>query len=179
MTSKNDDARQQRNARLRAGLRAATVTATLLAAAWGGGSTAAASPAPESGHLYWTNRWIGRANINGTDVNKKFMAVPNGPQGVSGLAVNSRYIYWTDETAGTIGRANLNGTGVNQRFITGAHFPETGLTVDSRYLYWANNGSGTIGRANLNGTGVNQRFIITKPNNSPLGLYGVAVEPGQ
>jgi hypothetical protein len=135
LTSKNDDARQ-RNGRLREGLRTAVVAITaLLAAVCGGASTASASPAPESGHLYWTNRWIGRAN--------------------------------------------LNGTGVNQRFITGAHFPETGLTVDSRYLYWANNGSGTIGRANLNGTGVKQSFIIARPNESPLGLYGLAVDPGQ
>jgi len=56
MTSKNDDARHQRNARLRAGLRAAIAAATaLLAAAYGGGFIAGASPAPERGHLYWTN----------------------------------------------------------------------------------------------------------------------------
>ena len=101
-------------------------------------------------------------------------AVPNGPSGVSGLAVNSRHIYWTDETAGTIGRANLNGTGVKQRFITGAHFPEAGLTVDSQYLYWTNNYSATIARANLNGTDVNQRFITVTKNN----LFGLAVVPG-
>jgi hypothetical protein len=57
-----------------------------------------------------------------------------GPSGASGVAVSSRYIYWSDETAGTIGRARLDGTHVRQRLIT-TH-PSTnriglfGLTVD-------------------------------------------------
>ena len=133
-----------------------------------------------SGHIYWANDYsIGRANLNGTGVDQDFIAVPNGPSGVSGLAVNSCYIYWTDETAGTIGRARLNGTDIRQRFITGGNFPEAGLTLDSRYLYWANGGNGTIGRARLNGTGVNQRFIITKPSTRQIGLFGAAVGPGR
>ena len=49
-------------------------------------------------YLYWANDFsIGRARPNGTDVNQRFIAVPNGPSGVAGLAVSARYIYWTDE----------------------------------------------------------------------------------
>ena len=131
----------------------------------------------DSGHLYWANDFnIGRANLNGTDVIQNFIAVPNGPSGVSALAANARYIYWTDETAGTIGRARLNGTDVNQKFITGAAFPQTGLAIDSRYIYWINETGGTIGRARLNGTDVNQKFI--KVPGADI-LLGVAVDPGQ
>jgi virginiamycin B lyase len=127
-----------------------------------------------SGHIYWANDYsIGRANLDGTGVNQKFIAVPNGPSGVSGLAVNSRHIYWTDETAGRIGRANLDGTAVDQRFIAGADFPEVGLVVASRYIYWANNDSHTIARAGLNGTQVNERFITVAKKN----LFGLAVDP--
>jgi virginiamycin B lyase len=130
----------------------------------------------DSGHIYWANDFnIGRANLDGTDVNQNFIAVPDGPSGVSALAVNARYIYWTDETAGTIGRARLDGTQVNQQFITGAAFPQTGLAIDSRYIYWVNNTAGTIGRARLDGTEVNQQFI-TVPDADIL--LGVAVDPG-
>jgi virginiamycin B lyase len=133
-------------------------------------------------HIYWANDFgIGRANLDGTDVNQNFIAVPDGPSGVSGLAVNSRYIYWSDETAGTIGRANLDGTDVNQQFITGASFPEGGLTVDSRYIYWVSHNSSMIGRANLDGTDVNQSFIAIAPSTDPIqiGPFGLAVDPGQ
>ena len=127
-------------------------------------------------HLYWANDFtIGRANLNGTGVNQKFIAVPNGPSGVAGLAVNARYIYWTNEKGNEIGRANLNGTGVNQRFITGASFPNA-IATGSRYLYWTNQNSRAIGRARLNGTDVNQRFVAKKDFRN---LHGVAVNPGR
>jgi hypothetical protein len=88
---------------------------------------------------------------------------------VSGLDVNSRYIYWSNETAGNIGRARLNGPGVTQKFITGAAVPQDELTIDSRYIYWANTGTGTIGRANLDGTDVNEKFITVPTGSSPSG----------
>ena len=67
--------------------------------------------------IYWSsdNNTIGRANLNGTGVNQRFLTGASGPVGV---AVNSKYVYWANNSTGTIGRANLNGTGVNQRFIT-------------------------------------------------------------
>jgi len=71
------------------------------------------------GTFYWANNYtIGRADLNGTEVNQQFISVPYGPKGVAGLGITSRYIYWTNEQGGAIGRANLNGTDVNQRFIT-------------------------------------------------------------
>jgi hypothetical protein len=133
MTGSGDEARQHWSTRLRAGLLAIAVAAALLVG--GGGSHAGASPAPAGaaaagGYLYWTNfaplrkdaGTIGRARLDGTDVNQHFIAVPNGPSGVAGLAVNCRYIYWTNEDGNEIGRANLNGTDVNQRFIANKDF---------------------------------------------------------
>jgi hypothetical protein len=129
-----------------------------------------------SGHLYWANDYtIGRARLNGAGVSQKFIAVPNGPSGVAGLAVNSRYIYWTNETGNEVGRASLNGTRVSQRFIRGASFPDA-IAAGSRYLYWTNQSSGTIGRARLNGTDVNQRFVARR---AFLSLHGVAAGPGR
>ena len=135
------------------------------------------------GYLYWGNivplgdgdGMIGRANLNGTGVNQNFIAVPHGPSGDAGVAVNSRYIYWTDEKGNEIGRANLNGTDVNQKFITGAHFPDA-IAAGPQYLYWTNQNSHAIGRARLNGTDVNQRFLARKDF---LNLHGIAVDPGR
>ena len=72
---------------MRASLAAAAVAAALLAAAWGG-SPADAAPrggSATSGYLYWSNATasdpgkgtIGRARLDGTDVNQKFIKVPD------------------------------------------------------------------------------------------------------
>ena len=132
-------------------------------------------------YLYWANNGtgtIGRARLNGTDVNQKFIktAQPNGPDAV---VAGSGHLYWANDF--NIGRANLNGTGVNQRFITGASFPDA-MAAGSRYLYWTNGALGypasrrAIGRARLNGTDVNQRFVANKDF---ANLHGVAVGPGR
>jgi virginiamycin B lyase len=71
-----------------------------------------------SRHIYWTNEHggaIGRANLNGTDVNQRFITGASSP---TALAVSSHYIYWTNPFSQSIGRANLNGSDVCQRFIT-------------------------------------------------------------
>jgi hypothetical protein len=102
---------------------------------------------------------IGRAKLDGTGVNKRFITgVPNG---FCGIAVAGGHIYWTNGRF--LGRANLDGTGVNRRFIStpgGA----CGVAVYRDHIYWGQStGRGahlpTIGRANLNGSGVNNQLI--------------------
>src|SRR5208337_4741760 len=125
-------------------------------------------------YVYWANPdtdSIGRAKLNGMEVNLDFITGVDQPLDV---AVNGTYIYWTQQND-SIGRANLNGTGVNQSFITGLSDAPYGLTVDGTYIYWANFSAGTIGRANLDGTGVNQGFIIgADPAGAPL--FGIKVD---
>ena len=128
-------------------------------------------------YIYWTqasvNGGIGRANLNGTGVNKGFI---NPGPGVADIAVNDTHIYWTYEGADIIGRANIDGTGVVPDFFRapGALFcyPRPGgcawvsLAVDSDHIYWttlrgnpSTAGHGGIGRAKLDGTGVDAEFI--------------------
>ncbi|HEY1920822.1 MAG TPA: hypothetical protein VGH27_35075 [Streptosporangiaceae bacterium] len=88
------DARQRRRVHMRAGVLAAAVATALLAAVCGG-SPAGAAPAPggtapapggaagAGGYLYWSNTLgniakpgngvIGRARLDGTDVNQGFV----------------------------------------------------------------------------------------------------------
>jgi virginiamycin B lyase len=136
-----------------------------------------ASEASRAGvHIYWTSSAgtshgivndIGRAKLNGTGVDRRFIALPRAimPWGV---AVNGQNVYWTAIAlpAVGIGRANLNGTGINQRFMpvmrmNGVVTGNGGLAVAGGYIYWAN---GTdIGRANLDGTDINPNFIPGSP----------------
>lgn len=113
--------------------------------------------------IYWGSRVgsaIGRANLDGTGVERDFIS---GAGPLLGVAVDGTHVYWANwRSAGqpgtAVGRADLNGTAVNQSFITGADFP-CGVAVDGAHVYWGNEATNTIGRANLNGSDVDQRFI--------------------
>jgi len=124
--------------------------------------------------IYWTNlalgtNTIGRANLNGQNVNLSF--IDNGRSSAPfGMAVDGRYIYWANNQSHNISRADVNGQNVNDSFITGASYPEW-VAVDSRYIYWTNAGTSTIGRADLDGQNVIQNFI-----NTAGGAFGVAVD---
>jgi len=125
--------------------------------------------------IYWGNAGtytIGRANLNGQNVNQSFI---NGTRSTTpfGMAVDSRHIYWASNQNHTIGRADLDGQNVNQNFIITAPVGAFGLAVDNSHIYWANVNPETIGRADLDGQNVNQNFIV--PGQS-VGLYGLAVD---
>jgi hypothetical protein len=118
-------------------------------------------------YIYWTNAAesgkpvpIGRANLDGTGVNKRFITgVPNG---FCGIAATGGHIYWTN--GGFLGRANLDGTGVNRRFIR-TPGGTCGVAVYQGHIYWGQSTDRfsrsitTIGRANLDGSAVNDQFI--------------------
>jgi hypothetical protein len=121
-------------------------------------------PAPtRQPQLYFADQAaIGRANLDGTGVDRQLV---NGVLASCGMAVDSTFIYWAYDQAGTVARANRDGTSPNIRFIFTDRAGACGVAVDGAHIYWANTGdtngsSGTtIGRANLDGTGVNQSFI--------------------
>jgi hypothetical protein len=132
------------------------------------------------GHIYWASGGavgepakIGRANLDGSHVKRNLFTIGSGSY-IGGLALNRRFIYWTNRDKGTIGRVDLSGRHARPRFISGAHDP-TGLALDARHLYWANNvpgaSTGTIARADLSGAHVNES-LVTGAN----GPFGVAVD---
>ena len=67
-------------------------------------------------------------------MNQSFITGASRPYWV---AVDSRYIYWTNALSNTIGRADLDGQNVNQNFIVTGNGP-FGLAVDSSHIYWTN-----------------------------------------
>jgi hypothetical protein len=123
-----------------------------------------APPHAHGNFVYWSNLFgnsVGRAKINGTGANGNFVTGLSNPGGV---AVDSKFIYWTEGTGSSsaIGRANLDGSGVNHQFITsGVNDPES-LAVTSSSIYWTNEaafGHSTIGRANIDGSSPTPNFI--------------------
>jgi hypothetical protein len=115
------------------------------------------------GYVYWAN-WdgnagatIGRATIDGAQVNQSFITGAHGPCGV---AVGGGHIYWGNQTTDTIGRANLDGSGVKQDFITGitGFGRPCSVAVDAGHIYWDESIT-NIGRANLDGTDIKRDFI--------------------
>jgi sugar lactone lactonase YvrE len=142
------------------------------------------SPRANSAHasIFWTQNphgganergSVGRARLDGSQANGRFMIGKRAPAGV---ALDARYVYWANYGSGTISRADLDGSDVNNRFITGADSP-IGVAVDRKHIYWTNYGidpdEGTIGRASLDGSGVVKHFIKAKGS-----LSGLAVDAG-
>jgi len=150
-----------------------------------------ALPLRAEAFVYWTNQTdgtIGRADLDGTGVDERFIGGIYSPGGV---AVDARHIYWTARTLDenpTIARARLDGTKVDRTFVpaVGTFFEllQIGpIAVDEDHIYWAENSAshppgmtpplGSIGRANLDGTGVDHNFI-TGPAN--VGIADIAVD---
>ena len=104
--------------------------------------------AVDSTYIYYADESIGaigRAKLDGTEPNNKFISVPGQ---VYGVVVNSTYIYWTDATNKTIGRANLDGTEPNNEFILLTN-ESRGTTVNATYIYWGELTTKSVGRAPL------------------------------
>lgn len=140
-------------------------------------------------HIYWTNRYwrekksgvsfvyaIGRASLDGSGVDRRFIVASNM---LDGVAVNGRYVFWSNDGEHVIGRANLDGTDVSQRCISAQTRPlETvaeGLAADAEHVYWTTYPADTIARAKIDGSGVEAHFIAVK--GVPEGIT-VAVESG-
>ncbi len=118
--------------------------------------------------IYWeTGDAIGRANLDGTNVQRAFFPIERGPGSYTrcgGVAVDGAYLYWANTTRNAVGRANLDGSSPNFEFIP-TPSETCGVAVDGSHLYWSNSGGTTIGRAELDGSDVAQNFIdgATRP----------------
>ena len=110
-----------------------------------------ALPQAAQAYIYFGNhKAIGRAELDGSNVEPDFIPVSGF---ACGVAVDSGHIYWGDENEQTIGRASLSGDEVEPHFITAAG-PVCGVAVNATGIYWTNLAGG-IGHAAINGSGAN------------------------
>src|SRR3954453_11974420 len=131
-------------------------------------------PSAEStgAQVYWANEGdssIGRANLDGTNVEPHFLALSSPPHG---LAIDGAYLYW-GAAAGSVGRASLDASAIEESFIPAAGLP-TGVALDGAKIYWAaaSSNSGKAGRATLAGGGASQSLVAT--GESPCGIAASA-----
>jgi virginiamycin B lyase len=114
-------------------------------------------------HIFWTNgsavgstkRSIGRAKLDGTEVNNAFISLTEGGS-LRGIAVNATHIFWTHGTS-SIGRAKLDGSEVNTAFIPSVS--AKAVAVNGTHIFWSDSGN-NIGRAKLDGSEVNKNFVV-------------------
>lgn len=140
--------------------------------------------AVDSGHIYWAKchdddpAAVGRANLDGSEIEPQFISVPNPTSCPTDVAVDGEHVYWTNRFPNySIGRANLDGTGVDQDFIkaAAAPFTPTELEVVAGHLYWINGyPNHSIARADLDGTTVEGDFM-TPAGRDLSGLAGDAL----
>jgi hypothetical protein len=89
------------------------------------------------------------------------LAATLGAAGALALALSASagaYIYWGEDTGGSIGRAANDGTHVESEFITGIGSPNA-VAVDAGHIYWTDEKSKNIGRARIDGSEVEPKFI--------------------
>jgi hypothetical protein len=134
-----------------------------------------APPHAHGNFVYWANNAavnsVGRAKINGTGANNAFIS---GLGDTRAVAVDSKFIYWTQQSPDMIGRANLDGSAPNPGFITTNVSNPNGIAVTSSGIYWANTGGATdsIGHANIDGSNPVSTFVTTTSTN----IWGVATD---
>jgi virginiamycin B lyase len=124
------------------------------------------------GYVYWSdplNGRIGRARLDGTEVNDSYLPDLGEPLGITVINEGTnKYIFWTDRGEldvdgkpqvgkGTIGRANLDGTDVKADCLKDLTNPRS-IAVDPNFIYWTMPGitsheeflrDGDVGRADL------------------------------
>jgi hypothetical protein len=99
-------------------------------------------------YVYWTNTdagKIGRAKLDGTEVNQALVEGISQPRGVG---LGTAHVYWASTSTQKIGRAKFDGSEKNNALVKGltsAH----GLAVGQERIYWTNGLTAKVGRANL------------------------------
>jgi hypothetical protein len=109
-------------------------------------------------HIFWADgvSRIGRAKIDGTDVDPNFITGADFPCGPS-INAASRTIYWANTANQTIGKANLDGTHVQQGFIT-QPVENPSWTFDfGNLVYFTNKSAGEVWAASdVDGSGAQE-----------------------
>lgn len=83
------------------------------------------------------------------------------------VQLRSTYLYWANNSMGSIGSANLDAFANTQSFISPAA-GAVGVAVDATHIFWTDIGGNRLGRANRNGSNPEPDFMTGVVN--PAGL---------
>jgi hypothetical protein len=95
----------------------------------------------DSRYIYWahgngTSGAIGRAKLDGSDVQSNFIPPSAGVVDPFGVAVTASHVYWISSNGGTIGHADIDGANPDPNFIVLSNSP-CGLAADANFLYFS------------------------------------------
>lgn len=126
-------------------------------------------------HLYYTcvrGKWIGRANLDGSNNNPRFAVGVDGDYPYS-LTTDANWLYIGYSYTG-FRRVDLESGGpVDPTFGFYDGMDMRGVAVDRQYIYWTGPADKYVHRANLDGTGINSTWLDTQ---SPGEVWGVNVD---
>jgi hypothetical protein len=126
-------------------------------------------------HLYYTcvrGKWIGRANLDGSNNNPRFAVGVDGDYPYS-LTTDANWLYIGYSYTG-FRRVDLESGGpVDPTFGFYDRMDMRGVAVDGQYIYWTGFADKYVHRANLDGTGINSTWLNTQ---SPGSVWGVNVD---
>lgn len=124
-------------------------------------------------HLYWTDgQYVGRAKLDGTQVNTRFMDLGAGALSV-GVAVTDSHIYLTQWFQPGILQANKSDGNARMVIVSGLPLTSiTGVVATNEGIYWSDFGNGRIGRANLDGTSPNLNYLLGQPEVTGVTVVG-------
>lgn len=139
------------------------------------------------GRLYWSytaaggrltsQNYIGRANLDGSDIDSTFIGPLEDPYVIRGLAVESDHIYWS---LYRLGRAKLDGSGVDPAFIDTEGDADGALAARAGALFWStsdfSSATGTsafVARADIESRAVDSDFVYPEGR---FPVNGVAID---
>ncbi len=127
--------------------------------------------AVDATHVYWGEvGFIGRANIDGSEVEPKWLNVGGGAP--LAITVDAGHIYWS-QGGSAIGRATLAGGSIVLEWIKTGEFSPVALAVDAGHIYWGIGFKDGVGRATIAGGTVENEWI--KSSGESNGGRGIAV----
>jgi hypothetical protein len=126
-------------------------------------------------HIFFddeTTGSIGRANLDGSHVQKKFIPHANPAATPNDLAAGGSHVYWIKRT-GSLWRALTDGSHA-EKIVGGVG---QSVTEGGAFVFWGDdvNNSPTIGMASHDGSGANQDWMEDPFNTDTA--WGLAVDP--
>lgn len=121
-------------------------------------------------HIFWCsheNDTIGRAKLDGTEIEKEFIT---GCEDPDGIAINATHIFWANYEGNTIGRANLDGSNVEPAFVENAGDGPEGPALNGSYIYWSHYNDENIVRASILTGEIDATFEIDLAGEGPAGV---------
>jgi hypothetical protein len=126
-------------------------------------------------NVYWgdSSGYVYKCAVGGCGGTPTSLSPSEGASPSYGIALDATYVYWSNESQGTIARVSKTGGGfgsVGSVLATGQSGP-LGIAVNSGNIYWTNNTGGTVMSAAVpTGSGTVTAATVASGQSGPAGI---------